>query len=728
MARTKIAVLGGGIAGLSAAYQLSRTQDLRDLYEVTVYQMGWRLGGKIASGRDAAGRNLEHGLHVWFGCYDNAFAMLQEVYAGKQRTGPLAKWTDALKPQPFTPIGWQTSAGWTYWPITWPANNKVPGQGGLSISLWDLITELIGLISRAVESMGMVLDGHPGTPVADPPSVNLGLFFSAVSGAVSTIEGAVDDFEAFLGAAQPSLQDVARRVHLWAQGLGSDMATDEAHVEGIFEQLEWLRDFFHAQAQAGSGGEFALHVFRDLLNVGYAFIRGVWTDVLMADQPFESLDDIDFRDWLVRHGADATIVAQTSIVRALYDTAFQYRDGDAAKPSYAAGTAAGVIVRLVATYKGAMLWELQAGIGEAVIAPIYESLASAGVQFRFFRKVTRLELSADGSGIERVRIARQADITNGDYIPTFSIGGVTCWPSEPIWDQLSNGAALKAAGIDFESHWCTAPPVGEEVLRSGTDFDVVVLSISLGAYKPLNEEPGMCDELIARGGPFADFVRNIPVVPTQSVQLWCDVTTTQMGWTLPKPAAVAGPEYLSIWADMTQVLAFEGWASATRPKSLHYVTGTFASPLYKTPSTQSNTPALALAELRTQTVRWLEQSSVASWPLACDGTSFRWDWLSDPLHRVGPARLDAQYLRANVSPTDCCVGSPAGSTKFRLRSNQTGFQNLIIAGEAARTGCNTSSVEGAVMSGMAAARAISEQPIDIVGYDFLQRRPSDFTT
>src|SRR5215813_14792293 len=84
MAKQKIAILGGGISGLSAAYQLSRTPALQARFDVTVYQMGWRLGGKIASGRDATGRNLEHGLHVWFGCYDNAFRMLQEIFGAPQ--------------------------------------------------------------------------------------------------------------------------------------------------------------------------------------------------------------------------------------------------------------------------------------------------------------------------------------------------------------------------------------------------------------------------------------------------------------------------------------------------------------------------------------------------------------------------------------------------------------------------------------------------------------------
>jgi uncharacterized protein with NAD-binding domain and iron-sulfur cluster len=43
-----VAVIGGGCAALTAAFELTRPEH-NGLYEVTVYQMGWRLGGKGAS-------------------------------------------------------------------------------------------------------------------------------------------------------------------------------------------------------------------------------------------------------------------------------------------------------------------------------------------------------------------------------------------------------------------------------------------------------------------------------------------------------------------------------------------------------------------------------------------------------------------------------------------------------------------------------------------------------
>src|ERR1700742_3061411 len=96
---TRVAVLGGGAASLTAAFELT-APELAGKYDVTVYQMGWRLGGKGASGRNAAehDRIEEHGLHLWLGFYDNAFALMQAAYGELDRkSGPLKTWRDAFK-------------------------------------------------------------------------------------------------------------------------------------------------------------------------------------------------------------------------------------------------------------------------------------------------------------------------------------------------------------------------------------------------------------------------------------------------------------------------------------------------------------------------------------------------------------------------------------------------------------------------------------------------------
>ena len=73
--------LGGGVGALCAAVALSEIDPKGEKYEITLYQLGWRLGGKCASGRNAEyGQRIEeHGLHIWAGFYDNAFTVMRVV-------------------------------------------------------------------------------------------------------------------------------------------------------------------------------------------------------------------------------------------------------------------------------------------------------------------------------------------------------------------------------------------------------------------------------------------------------------------------------------------------------------------------------------------------------------------------------------------------------------------------------------------------------------------------
>src|SRR5579884_2188169 len=96
----KVAVLGGGCAAMAAAFELTRPEH-QGRFELTVYQMGWRLGGKGASGRGPHDRIEEHGLHLWMGFYENAFRLMRDCYAelGRDRARcRIAGWRDAFVP------------------------------------------------------------------------------------------------------------------------------------------------------------------------------------------------------------------------------------------------------------------------------------------------------------------------------------------------------------------------------------------------------------------------------------------------------------------------------------------------------------------------------------------------------------------------------------------------------------------------------------------------------
>ena len=85
--RPRVIILGGGMGALTAAFHLTADPSWKQRYDsIELYQPGWRLGGKCASSRNPARgwRNEEHGLHMWFGFYENAFAMMRACYAERQ--------------------------------------------------------------------------------------------------------------------------------------------------------------------------------------------------------------------------------------------------------------------------------------------------------------------------------------------------------------------------------------------------------------------------------------------------------------------------------------------------------------------------------------------------------------------------------------------------------------------------------------------------------------------
>ena len=82
------------------------------------------------------------------------------------------------------------------------------------------------------------------------------------------------------------------------------------------------------------------------------------------------------------------------------------------------------------------------------------------------------------------------------------------------------------------------------------------------------------------------------------------------------------------------------------------------------------------------------------------------------------AGLAGRLRCRHYEPSERYVIAPAGTTQFRLEAGNSGFDNLVVAGDWIRTGLNVGCVEATVMSGKLASHAISRQPpLDtIIGY------------
>ena len=281
---------------------------------------------------------------------------------------------------------------------------------------------------------------------------------------------------------------------------------------------------------------------------------------------------------------------------------------------------------------------------------------------------------------------------------------------------------MRAEGVDFESHWCARPDADTEVLTMGTDFDMAVLAINIGAFQRLNPEDGsLADAVIDASPAFRATTEHIGLIPTFGLQLWMTKSLRELGWRFPKPALVGSVEPLDVWADSSQLLMREGWP-LDGPRSSHMLCGPWCTDLFRKPAADRTVPEQAMGAVTGIVTDWLNNASSAIWPatVAPGQTGFDWDVLYDQTGGEGPGRLRSQWIRPNVEPSECCAATWAGTTKYRLRTDQSGIRNLFLAGAWLRTGTNTTCLEAAVMSGMAAARALSGEPLVIIGEHFLQ--------
>lgn len=692
-ARQRVAILGGGLGSLTTAYELSSRG-----YDITVYQMGWRLGGQGASGRNQAERRIEeHGLHIWFGFYHNAFKMMREVYDELRRpsTSPVptveAAFVGADQHLFLEHLGDETRR----WLVTFPADDGFPGTGDSALpSLSEILERLICWLKEHFET-------HLEPHVPPPTSIPVTPAHSEFAWLGREIGSGLADFEEVLAhvgvaATLESASHLARRVH-----------TDPEAAPALDTLLS--RAGVHVQTHVMTAEEDRLRRAFILFDLGVALARGMVRDGVFAGG-LTQLDGYDFREWLTRNGASLPAVS-SAIVQGFYDASFSYEDGRTDQPNLAAGVGLRCVLRIIFSYKGHILFKMTAGMGDAIFAPIYEVLKKRGVKFEFFHRVTSLEPGpvADGvpgaRGIARVHLARQVDLTQGPYDPLIEVNTLPCWPSAPLLDQIADGDRMK--DVNLESYWSGWQDVGTVTLEAGRDYDLLVLGISIGALPPI------CQPLLAAGEPRAqewtEMFARVKTVRTQAVQLWCRRDVTQVGWGAPGGIIACADEPEASWADFSQVIGREEWAAGAGVTGLFYGCGPVADsdpPI--PPPDRLDFPAEQLQKAKALSDRFLADSAAPLWP----------DAMSQP--GVGPPGLDpavivARYDRVNIDPSERYVLTVKGSTSARLLPGGSGYVNLFLTGCWVSNGVNLSSVEGTVMAGMAAAAALTGEPIAIVG-------------
>jgi uncharacterized protein with NAD-binding domain and iron-sulfur cluster len=685
--KKKILVLGGGLSGLAAAHELTNYPGWNDHYDVSLYQMGWRLGGKCATGRGGKNDRIEeHGIHVFLGFYNNAIRMVREAFDEWKATDPEAA-------QYFKDEDWQTLFSrqdsillpeysvsenrWLNWPLIFPTNELLPGIGGAPSKQVNLKKMLL----LAVEMM-------LGSPYLEKNRGCLGSFIHSI-----WRKAWPDD-----ASDAPKGQSTASSAHSkhyeglepkhphWWKEMAEHIDKNYQHVQGpkevkylhhakkILQQFPETEEEAREMKPAFQAGEHHFHKARKLVHEftvetekkiashvhASSQLRRWWTMVQLAwtlfkgaleiydsetgKLDFEKVNHLDFREWMKELGAHES-VRWCAPVKDLYTLVFAYPNGDTSKPGQlAAGTALLGGMLIILGYKGSVMWKFRGGTAGTIVSPIYEVLKSRGVAVEFFHEVEEIFHSTTGE-IEKVKMGRQIRLADGReaFHPTRPLKGREIWASHPFWawpelkKQINpeDLEKLMAGDINLNSAWSGWQNDSSFDMIKGQDFDQIVLAIPVAALKDI------CRTVIKKEAKWQSMVDKVQTVQTQAVQLWLKDDLLEMGMDLPKWGIEAGMEPImdtyanpiNSWAEMTSLIEWENWPKDNKPGDLAY----FCGPMLQTgplpPYSDTAFPQQQNERVVEMAAQWLADNAAFMWPLAGtpeNPTGLDLDLLVDP--------------------------------------------------------------------------------------------------
>ncbi len=380
------------------------------------------------------------------------------------------------------------------------------------------------------------------------------------------------------------------------------------------------------------------------------------------DRGFGVVDDEDFRGWLARHGARPETTG-SGIVRGMYDLVFAYEHGDADRPRFAAGQGLELAARFFFDYKGAIFWKMTAGMGDVVIAPLYEALRRRGVRFELGCEVERLELASERPGLAAVHLRAGTSVRSGELV---RFGGIPAFA---------------------DPHPASASPARRRTLRRrtirlGVDVDVVVLAVSIGAI------PLVAPDLITRDERWRHTTSAVRTVATRAAQIWLDESEAELGLSRTDLTSSGWGPPFETYASMSHLLDTEEWTGAA-PRGLAYLCGVI-------PDDEAADPGVD-----EHLARFLDDGLARVLPGILDGNG-----------RRRPGVVRHTFTTSAAHPSDRYVQALPGSRAARLGADESGLDGLVLAGDWTRTGLDAGCIEAAVISGRHAANVVAGRRVD----------------
>ncbi|MFT7652082.1 MAG: hypothetical protein ACI9UU_001189 [Candidatus Azotimanducaceae bacterium] len=704
MPKKRIAIVGGGPSGLATAFYLTQEPGWDQKYDITVYQMGWRVGGKGATGRDPENshRIEEHGVHVFCRFYLNTWEMMRETYKAA--------------------INGEIS----HLPTNNIAEAFLPSSTGLSVELLESswITSDLRTLPRSPGKDPW--DWTNGVPPMDKEAAINNLLLELINS---------------VGAVQSNDQRILGKLHeLFAKyklhkikTLISEPSLQKKMVAAakLFALIEpAIAKILDAIPRGVILPRQKVHSLLAKVDVLSALLKGlIHEQFWLPTFDIDTLDDQTFREWLKTHGARDSVLAR-STTNTIANVLFAHPNGDSTQT--APLSAAAWVSWTLRTFlgQGESMYFFQAGTGESVILPIYKLLKKRGVKFEFFHRLYKVDTNGDKDQITKLHFERQARIMNGEeYDPLCDFHtpradkNYHVWPNTPNWEQLENGEELKKCCVDFEEWDSTAyvTPEKQRTLSANEDFDFAVWAMP----------PSMLKEISAEQFPktWRNAAKLIPTAATQAAQIWLTEDTHKLGWSRDKVVPKDTGRYLSASMPnpLNSLVAFddlvkeEGWPINRGPNGLIYYVAT----LQMLPGESRQDATRRVQQSATDALRTLGVFLTDARPEDAGRTGersidYNYVYSSNP-SLTGEARLSEQYFRANTRPTEAYTQAPRNSVKGRLKPWKSEIKNAIAAGDWVYTGINLGAFESAVTGGRLAAFAISGYGAasDILGFEFL---------
>lgn len=688
-AKKRVLILGGGPAGLASAFALSRTEALRQEFEVTVIEPGWRLGGKCRSGREGPMNRLEqNGTHYLFGAYDSCFGVAREVYDELARQGEerFGTFESNFIPRSLLAMKQFFRGQWHDWPVQLPTNAAAPGMGVSALGLSDFLEMGLQFLIELVAGNGALRDLQ-----------SIGIFPAGDEKPPEPVSRlCVSKLTDYVGA--KSLELALSLVRLAGD------ADDSALLRGVVWILRAFREAARLSLAKCATVDLSVNRAWTLLDLGTSMMIGAIEDDVFSPAGYEAADRYDLREWLAKCGCSLESLWSAPLAT-WYNAIAAYHEGDVRQPNMSAAIGFHALIRLTTTYKGAFAYQMRAEVGDSLIAPLFHVLKSRGVRFLFFHRVWDLVPSRDDQRIERIEIERQVTLRSEDpfsYEPLKEVNGRLTWPDAPREPQLAEPGNYDPALDSFY----TPRRGARSFFEHGTDFDHVILSFPIQCFK------WYCSKLLSAREAWRLMYERVETTESQSVRLALKPNLRGLGWNFG-PAVLSGfYQPLATWEDNEQLIESETWPPDNRPQAIATLFGPVLSRQPYPGPEEFTYPASRQPIVLAAGLKFCQDFAGSLWPGAVDITNppaldfnllVTWDDAG-----VGEERYHAQALRMNVGPVEAYTRIQQGTLRYRLRVDETGYVNLSFAGDWTRNGFDLATAEAAVLSGLQAAKVLTD--------------------